>query len=82
MKYLYLKLPNETVIMPTSQAYICCRNDEKIRVNHQIVGSGYTHMLEQKSKRFAELVMESLANWLAKDNPDNKAFEIDSYDDR
>ena len=53
MKYLYLKLPDETVIMPTNQAYVCCRNDESIIVRHQLAGSGYT-ILDKLKARYPE----------------------------
>lgn len=78
MKYLYLKLIDETAIVPVNNVCIYNDNDEIIRIDNSSKQL-YDFELRQKNEKFAAQVMEDLANWLAKDKPDTNVFEIDSY---
>lgn len=81
MKYLYLKDKNMTSLIPVSTVRIYCDNNEMIGID-DIASNSSVLTIRCKNKKWAEMILEDLANWLAAGNENNNVYEINSYDDR
>ena len=81
MKYLYTKDKDMTLLIPVSTVRIYWEDDEIISVE-DIASNDIILTIRCKNRLWAEQIMEEIADWLAKDTPNNNVFEIDKYDDR
>lgn len=80
MKYLYIKDKGVTSLIPVNTVRIYC--EENIIDIEDIVSNDMIITVRLQNIMWAEQIMEDLVDWLAKDNPNNKVFEIDNDHDR